>query len=323
MDGGGRLLRSLGEVGNGFFPEAHPRFAGPFSVWAGASAAPSLPARQRRTARLKHAGKAPRCGWGIALVAALFGATALYGSVLGGQYQNFVQENGTVGDILAKAAGFSIEAVAITGIKELTPSEILAGGKVGPKNSLALLDPVALREKLKALPLIKDAMIRKLFPHDLAITVVEREPVALWQNGGEVSLIAADGVPIDRVRDTRFNALPFVVGADANARLREYQALLSAAGDLRDKIRAGILVGDRRWTLKMDSGVQVELPEIGAEEALRRFAEVERQSKVLEKDVISLDLRISGRITARLSEDAAAQRAAALAKKSKTKASAT
>ena len=98
--------------------------------------------------------------------------------------------------------------------------------------------------------------------------------------------------------------------------------MLSAAGDLRDKIRAGILVGDRRWTLKMESGVQVELPEIGAEEALRRFAEVERQSKVLEKDVISLDLRIPGRITARLSEDAAAQRAAALAKKPK-KASAT
>ncbi len=322
MDGGGRLLRSLGEAGDGFFPQTYPRFAGPFAILAGASALPAVPVRTRRMSRLKGAGKAPRRGWGVVLLTALFGATGLYGAIHGGEYQTFVEENGSVGDVLAKGLGFSLNTVEITGAKELTPAEILAGGDISPKNSLALLDPNALREKLKAMPLVKDATVRKLFPNDLAVTVVEREPVALWQNDGQVALIAADGVPIDRVRDTRFNELPFVVGTDANGRLKEYQALLSAAGELRDRIRAGILVGDRRWTLKMELGVQVELPEIGAEEALRRFAEVERQSKVLEKDVISLDLRIPGRITARLSEDAAAQRAAALAKKPK-KASAT
>ena len=122
-----------------------------------------------------------------------------------------------------------------------------------------------------------------------------------------MSLIAADGVPIDAVRDTRFNALPFVVGEGANAKLDEFLALMAAAGDLRDRIRAGIRVGDRRWTLKMESGVEVELPEIDPAGAMRRLAE----------DVISLDLRIPGRITARLSEDAAAARADALAKKPK------
>ena len=322
MDGGGRLLRSLGEVGSGLFPEAHLRFAGPFAILSGAAAVPASAGRQGRAARPAATGKVPPSAWGIALLAALFGATGLYGSVRGGEYQSFVRDNGSIGDVLAKAVGFSIQTVSITGASELTPGEILAGGDISPMTSLALLDPVALRERLKALPLVRDAMVRKLFPHDLAIRIVEREPIALWQNDGQVSLIAADGVPIDKVRDTRFNALPFVVGANANAKMPEYLALLSAAGDLRDKIRAGILVGDRRWTLKMDSGVEVELPEIGAESALQRFGEIERQSKVLEKDLISIDLRIPGRITARLSEDAAAQRAAALAKKPK-KASAT
>ena len=41
MDGGGRLLRSLGEVGDGFFPQAYPRFAGPFAILAGTPAAPA------------------------------------------------------------------------------------------------------------------------------------------------------------------------------------------------------------------------------------------------------------------------------------------
>ncbi len=251
------------------------------------------------------------------------GATGLFGSIRGGEYQDFIVANGNPSDILAKALGFSIETVAISGIRELTPIEILTGGEISDRKSLALLDASGLRDRLKGMPLVKDATVRKLYPNDLSIKVEEREPVALWQNNGRVSLIAADGVPIDDVHDDRFNVLPFVVGPDANAHFGEFQALLEAAGDMRDRISAGMWVGDRRWTLKMTSGVQVELPEIEADVALRRLAGIEATSRILEKDVISIDLRIKGRITARLSEDAAAQRAAALAKKPKTKASAT
>lgn len=321
MDGGGRLLRSLGGVDGGLFAEARPRFAGPF---AALSSDPAPPVARARTVRRASLGiEGPRGGWGIALAALLFGATGLYGAIQGGEYQAFIAANGAPADIAAKTLGFSIDTVAISGVRELTPAEIIAGGDISDKKSLALLDPSELRDRLKAIPLIKEASVRKFFPNDLAIKVVEREPVAIWQTDGHVALIAADGVPIDDVHDDRFNVLPFVVGPDANTHLGEYQSLLGAAGDLRDKIGAGMMVGERRWTLKMTSGVQVMLPEIGAEDALRRLADIEAASKILEKDVISIDLRIKGRITARLTEDAAAQRAAALAKKPKSKASAT
>ncbi len=323
MDGGGRLLRSLGGVDGGFLAEARPRFAGPFAAWTSIETPTPAPRPRPQKQRLPERLAGLRRGWGVVLAAALFGSTGLYGAIRGGEYQTFIAANGGPADIAAKALGFSIDTVAITGIRELTPAEIIAGGDIDDKKSLALLDASALRDKLKAIPLVKDASVRKLFPNDLAIKVVERDPVALWQNDGQVSLIAADGVPIDDVHDARFNVLPFVVGPNANAHFDEYQALLRVAGDLRDKISAGMRVGDRRWTLKMTSGVLVLLPEVGAEEALRRMAAIEATSKVLEKDVISIDLRIKGRITARLSEDAAAQRVAALAKRSKNKASAT
>jgi cell division protein FtsQ len=142
----------------------------------------------------------------------------------------------------------------------------------------------------------------------------------VWQRDGQLKLVSSDGTPIDAVRDDRFNALPFVVGDGANERVGEFQSLLAAAGELRDQVRAGVLVGQRRWTLQMGSGVEVELPEVDAVNTLKRLAEIERQSKILEKDVISIDLRIPGRITARLSEDAAAARATMLAKRPKSKA---
>ena len=321
MDGGGRILRSLGDRGHGFIPDARLRFVGPFALLAGTAGKPATPIlRPRKPLRVTPPFILARRGVGSFLVVALLAGAALYGSIRGGEYQSFVSTNGTPADLVAKALGFAIKDVTISGLKELTPAEILRDGDVGAKNSLALLDPTALRDRLKSVPLVREVSIRKLFPNDLHINVQERDAAALWQKDGQLSLIAADGVPIDTVKDDRFNGLPFVVGEGANERLGEFETLLASAGALKDKIRAGVLVGQRRWTLQMDSGVEVELPELDAVDTLTRLVEIERQSKILEKDVISIDLRIPGRITARLSEDAAAQRAEFLAKRPKAKA---
>ena len=55
--------------------------------------------------------------------------------------------------------------------------------------------------------------MRKLYPHSLVISVTEREPFALWQRTAQVSLVAADGTPIDALRDERYVVLPSSWGA--------------------------------------------------------------------------------------------------------------
>jgi len=127
--------------------------------------------------------------------------------------------------------------------------------------------------------------------------------------------VAADGAVIDQMRDQRFAGLPFVVGDGANARMPEFAALVAAAGELAPKIRAGVLVANRRWNLKMASGVDVLLPEIDAQAAMATLVRLQRESRILDRDILSLDLRLGGRIFARLTEEAAAARAAAHPKK--------
>jgi cell division protein FtsQ len=157
--------------------------------------------------------------------------------------------------------------------------------------------------------------VRKLYPNHLLIDLVERAPYALWQKDGKVSVVAADGAPIDAMTDSRFADLPFVVGEGANERLPEFTALLAAAGELGPKVRAGVLISNRRWNLKMTSGVDVMLPETHPEAAVATLVRLQRQSRVLDRDVISLDLRLQGRMFARLTEDAAAARVAVHPKK--------
>jgi cell division protein FtsQ len=329
MDGGGRLLRSIGDLGSVIAPASYTTaplaYAGPADPYAFPTlpkTAPRLPRRRPRGHRvIRHGfeGLASSRFLGSALVVALFALVGGYGAVRGGQYDAFIADQGTLPDLVAKLAGFPIKAVTITGSRSLTESEILKLAGVGPRNSLVFLNVAELRERLKAVPLIKDASVSKLYPNRLLIEIEERQPTALWQKNGAVSIVAADGTPIDDMHDARFEKLPLVVGDGANEKLSDYLAILDASGEMRERIRAGMYVAGRRWTLKTDGGIEIDLPETDPADAVARLALLEHDGHILEKDILSLDLRIPGRVVARLTVDAAAARADLLAKKTKKK----
>lgn len=329
MDGGGRLLRSLSGwtaalAGShaGGAPLAVAAGIDPFAFPALPQTAPQLPRHRRRHRHpIGHGLErivASRL-FGTALVVGLLAAVGGYGAVRGGEYDAFCAAQGTLPDILAKALGFPIKAVTITGARELGEGEILKLAGVGPRNSLLFLNVADVRARLKAVPLIKEASVSKLYPNRLLVEIEERQPAALWQKDGAVAIVAADGTPIDDMRDPHFEHLPLVVGADANAHLAEYLNILDASGDLRERIRAGLYVAGRRWTVKTLGGLEIALPERDPAEAIARLGALEHEGRILEKDILSLDLRIPGRVVARLTPDAAAARAEMLAKKSKKK----
>ncbi|MGH7864618.1 MAG: cell division protein FtsQ/DivIB [Candidatus Binataceae bacterium] len=250
---------------------------------------------------------------------ALLMAVGAYGTLRGGHYTAFVAKEGEPADILAKGVGFAIKAVTISGERELKEQDILSVAGIGPRNSLLFLDAAKIRERLKQLPLVKEAAVTKLYPDRLLIEIEERQPFALWQSNGETQIVAADGVPLAHLRGRRFVQLPLVAGAGANEELGQYVALLEAAGDLRERIVAGVRVSGRRWTLKTAQGIDILLPEIEPEAAMTRFVDLERTYHLFSKDVLSFDLRQPGRMVARLSEEAAAERMSALARKAKAK----
>lgn len=307
MDGGRRLLRSMSEI---LAPRPHARLA-----YAGGDGARVLLRGERSSARWfawteRLSQPAPR-GVGVAMSILLICAVVGFGMVRGGEYQSFVVNEGSVRDFVARALGFDIAAVTISGQVELSVPEILADAGISPKNSLLFLDVAKARAQLETAPLVRQASMRKLYPNHLVIDLVERAPYALWQKDGQVNVVAADGAVIDQMRDQRFATLSFVVGDGANERLPEFTGLVAAAGELGPKIRAGVLIANRRWNLKMTSGVEVMLPEINPLAAVATLVRLQRESRALDRDVLSLDLRLEGRMFARLTEEAAAARAAA------------
>ena len=250
---------------------------------------------------------APR-GLGLLLAAALLISVAATGAVRGGKYQEFVAEKGAIGDFVARGLGFGVKTVTISGQSRLSEPEVLALAGITPKISLPFFDVEAARARLETAPLVGHSSIRKLYPGQIVIDIEERTPAGLWQRDGEVKTVAADGAVIDDLGDHSSNDLPFVVGAGANERLSEFLGLLDASAELRAKIAAGVLIGERRWNLKMKSGLDVKLPETDPVAAVATLVELQRGSRILDRDLLWLDLRTPGRVFARLSVDAAAAR---------------
>jgi cell division protein FtsQ len=77
---------------------------------------------------------------------------------------------------------------------------------------------------------------------------------------------------------------------------------------LSARVKAAVRVGDRRWDLHFDNGSTVRLPESGADGAWHRLAKLERQEGLLERDIVSVDMRLGDRMTVRLTPEAAQAR---------------
>ncbi|TVR10771.1 MAG: cell division protein FtsQ/DivIB [Salinarimonadaceae bacterium] len=305
----------------GAAPRTNSTFSAKSSVSLGALAMGGKPFRRSPEQRRPRNGidrlarKVPRFA-GSGLLAGFFLAVAVAGMSAGGQIEAFFEEHGPAHHVAARLLGFGIKEVTISGFAQLREREILAAAGISPIVALPFLDVAIAREGLEALPLVQSASVRKLYPDGVVVSIVEREPFALWQVDGELYVISEDGAVIDMFRpDPRYVTLPHVVGEGANRRMREYFALINSAGPLMQRIRAGTLVAERRWTLTLDNGMDVRLPESDPVGALRRLVVIEEAHGLLEKDVIAIDLRMSDRVVVRLTEEAWAARAAALEKK--------
>jgi cell division protein FtsQ len=242
----------------------------------------------------------------IALAAAVLLGAALLGAEHGGQLDAVAARYGGLGDWAARTLGLGIRVVTVSGANHMSERRILAIAGLDANKSLPFFDVAQARMRLEADPLIKQASVRKLYPDQLVINIVERTPYAVWQKDGDVRAIAADGAPIDEVSDGRYADLPFVVGEGANRRVGEFVALLNSMEELKPRVEAGVLIDQRRWNLRLKSGVDVKLPESDPQAAIAELLTLQRQSRILEKDVLALDFRIPGRVFVRLSEEAAA-----------------
>jgi cell division protein FtsQ len=258
-------------------------------------------------------------GTGVAAFSVFVLATVGFGVVRGDHVPAILEEMRDWRDAAANAAGFRITSIAMAGQKQLSREEILTAAGITGRTSLLFLDAAEARAKLKANPWIAEATILKLYPSRLHVAVTEREAFALWQKHGKVTVISGDGTVVEPFVSARFAKLPLVVGIGAEAKAKDFLAQLDKYPLLREQMHAAVFVAERRWNVVLKNGIDVRLPETDAEKALDTLVQLDRDNKLLSRDIAVVDLRLADRVTVRLADEPAAARIEAIKAKNKKK----
>ncbi len=269
------------------------------------------PRKQKPAKRsVAHKTESGRAGWVIpGLRIGTF--VGIFAVALGGP--TWLWRSGWIADSWREAR---VSAVTVSAEIGLTVKEVLLEGRThapraGVLKALGLKigDPIMgfdialVRDRIEALPWIESAAVERRLPGVVRVRIVEREPIALWQRKGVLSLIGRDGVPITNLKLGRFRDLLVIVGRDAPRHATNLLVMLASEPALRKRVRAAVRVGARRWNLRLDNGIDVRLPENEAAAAWARLADLDRRHGLLGNDIDTIDLRIPDRLIVRTRTD--------------------
>jgi len=205
--------------------------------------------------------------------------------------------------------GFTLRHVETRGNARVSTQAIYNIAFSQDSPAMPLVDLDRTRERLLALPWIREARVSRRLPDTLVIEVIERTPVAIWQLDGRMALIDAEGVALEPVRVEAIPDLPRLIGPGANRRYAALSALLDAVPRLRPQVIDANWVGQRRWDLRFQSGEILTLPEGEAEarRAIQRFAQLDQRDSLLGRGFARIDMRDPSRAYVRISREPGAR----------------
>ncbi len=248
--------------------------------------------------------KSLRRALGLAVVGSILGAGAVYAEK-SGLASSAGQAVSKQAESLSRTMGFVVSDVTVTGRDRTQKDRLLSVLGTARGDAILWFDPEQARIALEALPWVSHARVSRLLPGRIHIELAERKPYAIWQHKGELALIDRTGTIITGASLKEFRELPIVVGEEAHTIAHEIVDLVSAEPLIGPRVDAVVRVGGRRWTLKLDNGIEVALPEADAKTALDYLSNLERDHRILDRDILAIDLRLPDRMVVRTQDQGA------------------
>ena len=206
-------------------------------------------------------------------------------------------------------AGLELGDVLVEGRERTEARVVLETLGVVRGQPILAFDPYAAQARLERLPWIRSATVERRLPAAIHVRLIERQPLALWQHRGRITLIDRRGEVISGAEPKAFTRLLLVVGADAPDHTLGLLAMLNSEPALRARVSAAVRVRGRRWNLRLDDGIDVRLPEQDPAAAWAELARAQREHGVLGRDVAIIDLRLPDRLVVRTTSEVAPKRA--------------
>lgn len=230
------------------------------------------------------------------LLAALVAIGFITYHVSNGNAQRFIASTMDTTHQSIASTGLAVERINLSGRQRTGMAEVKSVLGVELGESIFKVDLDELRERLESIPTVKKAAASRHFPNRIDVYLVEREPVAVWQNKGELMLIDELGAVMSDLNLHQYNNLPLLVGKAAPQHVAEALKLLADSPELASEVQSMTRVSDRRWNVRFKQGVTVKLPERDYQQAWEKLASMHAEQQLLLRHIEAIDMRNAERM---------------------------
>lgn len=234
------------------------------------------------------------------------GCAALWSFDVFGKITRFTQ---SMLSSLSGRAGLRLESIVVEGRSRASNMEIAQALGVEKGVSIFDLDPHSLREKLEALAWVRSAIVERRLPNTLYVRLMERVPVALWQDEqGRTFLVDERGITIKEAPHGQQHSFLVVTGKGAAVSAPELVKHLAKYPLVNTHVTGASFISMRQWELVIDGRLRVKLPQDNLDSALARVQEFAKTGYFEKQEILSIDVRLPDRAFFYLTQDVVARR---------------
>jgi len=188
--------------------------------------------------------------------------------------------------------GLNLQYIQVSG-RSHTPREMLLAAtelKLGVPMLGIKLDQV--HRNLAQIGWVETAIVERLMPSTIRITIKERIPIALLQTSRGHQLIDESGTIIEGADPAQFSHLTVVAGKDAASNASLILDVLRTEPELYAQVWAITYQSGRRWDVHLRNGIDIRLPENDPHTAWSKLAIVDHSKNIIGRDLAVIDLRV-------------------------------
>ncbi|WP_112321517.1 cell division protein FtsQ/DivIB [Oceanibium sediminis] len=194
---------------------------------------------------------------------------------------------------IAAHPGLMVKELRLNGVSGPMQARIIDHLELELPVSSMDLDLGAVQRQVTALDAVASAQVRLEGAGVLGISVTERVPVLLWRRtDGALNMLDENGVFVGLAESRAERVdLPIIAGDGADKAVAEARELLALSEPIAGRLRGLVRVGERRWTLVLNTGLRILLPETGATAALARVMALHEAEDILSRELARVDMR--------------------------------
>lgn len=187
--------------------------------------------------------------------------------------------------------GMVLENVLIDGHCQLSTNDIAAALNADVGTPILSIDLEKVRDALSKNEWVKNAIIERRLPNTIYIKIIERIPIAIWQNEKRLYLVDEDGIIINPNDISKFAGLMHVVGADAPVHAFALKAEIDSNENLKKRIISFVRYGERRWNILLEQNITVKMPANDFAKAYKYLSKLNDNNKLFDCNYKVIDLR--------------------------------